>query len=162
MPQSLGGLLHHFQFELILFLANLDCLDHFYFSGELRKVSEMRVRVEADHFLKHGSKGEPIEWVALQTMKTRLAEINLLIQRLLPFNPNDLMVEFTGFVELMHDIKSGKLASSCLEDDTRVEEEEEDEFGYFGAEASPFSDVVVVKKSGGGKKKKKMRKVKVV
>lgn len=77
----------------------------------------MRVRVEADRFLKHGSKGASIEWVALQTMKTRLAEINVVIQKLLPFNPNELMVELTGFVELLHDIKSGKLASSCLEDD---------------------------------------------
>lgn len=134
-----------------LVLANLDCLDHFYFCTEVRKVSEMWVRVEADRFLKHGSKGEPIEWVALQTMKTRLAEISQVIQKLLPFNPNELMVELTGFVELIHDIKSGKLVSSCHDDDEPRLDGEEDEEGFFGGGGvSPFSEMMVMKKKGGG------------
>lgn len=107
--------------------------------------------MEADRFLKHGSKGEPIEWVALQTMKTRLAEISQVIQKLLPFNPNELMVELTGFVELIHDIKSGKLVSSCHDDDEPRLDGEEDEEGFFGGGGvSPFSEMMVMKKKGGG------------
>ncbi len=69
----------------------------------------MRARLEADRFQKYGGKGEPIEWIALQTMKTRLGELRTHLEKLLPFNPNDLVVELAGFVELLNDIKAGKL-----------------------------------------------------
>ena len=105
------------------------------------------MRVEAERFHKHGGKGVHIEWVALQTVKHRVAELALQLNNFIPFSPNELMVELTGFVELILDIKAGRLQSKD-EEEFHLDQQDEDD---------PAEDFLVYEACRPAKKRKKTK-----
>ena len=107
---------------------------------------DLRMRVEAERFHKHGGKGVHIEWVALQTVKHRVAELALQLNNFIPFSPNELMVELTGFVELINDVKAGRLQSK-----------DEEEFHLDQDEDDPAEDFLVYEVCRPAKKRKKTK-----